>query len=351
MLQDYVNGTTTNGTFYINNLTIASGDLSVYALIDGYSTEQVTFSYTSQDNITVELYLVNSTGTNTGTHFVSALNEFYITQPDALISLFEYDVSLGSFIKVSECITNSQGECSFSVELGQKKYIITGTKTIDGDVFFDTTSTAGLFISVDNDFTELFLKLSTEFKTTKSTQLNYDITDNVAYLNNYSTNTSSINVSFSTYDGGSTTLCIEYFNISGGNSTSISQTCSIGSSGLIQTSIILNRSFNYNVKIYQIQNSYQILLFDKDIQRYVSFGKTLDDLKLLSPFIILPHLLLLVFAIGSKNILFFFGFEPFIIWFEAFRFPSISYFSIAVLITVVCFISFKNALRKRSELQ
>lgn len=349
VIQNYFNSSTSNGTLAIQNLTIAAGDLTIIALSAGYGTEESTVTYTSQDNLTVNFYLLNSTGSNTGTHFVSALNELYITQPDTLVIMYEYDLALLSFIKVSECLTNSNGECSFLVELDQKKYIFTGSKTINGQEYTDSTISSGLFITIDNDFTSLFLKLLTEFQTTEFTQLTYDIDHNLEFVNNFTTNTSSVNVSFSTIDGGSTTVCVEYFIIGGGNSTSLNQTCSIGSSGIIQTSEDLNRSLSYNVQVYQFHDSYKVLILDKDIQRIISFGKELDDDKLLSPFILVPHLLLLVFALYSKNILFFLGGEPFIIWFEAIKFPSIAFMSIAALITFVCIVLFKIALKKRTE--
>jgi len=340
----YFNITVLDGTETFNNLTLESGEQIVQAITDGYSTEQKTFDFSTQEEIEINLYPLNLTGDNTGSLFVSVIDPLYKSVPGATINLQEYNFIENSYVTVSECISNSNGECQFFVELNTKTYKLFGSKIIDGVLYTDSTNPE--ILRTDNEVRELFLKTTTAFQTSKITDLTYSIEDNVQDILDGITNTTSINVTFSSES--TSTVCVAYYNTSA-DFEFISKDCASTSAGSIENTKTINRDYNTLVQVYQIFNDYKVVLFEKKTPKIDSFGFTLEDNELLSPFILLPHILLLGLAFLSKNVLWFFGFEPVIIWWEVFYFPSIAFSSVAVLITFVCIVSFKTSLKKRTE--
>ena len=129
VLFDYLNATTTNGTILISNITIPSGDHIAQVLSVGFGTEQKKLTINWSQNITLNFYLLNLTGDNTGYLFVNnkdIFGRFVIGADDTLL---EYNYDELAFISASECVSNSNGECQFLVELNRKTYMVSGSKT------------------------------------------------------------------------------------------------------------------------------------------------------------------------------------------------------------------------------
>lgn len=335
-IEGVLNQSTTNGTVIIQNSTIINGVYTIVALLEGFFTEQKTLEINSNDNVTIDFYLLNLTGENTGILYVNTINEFYTTEPDTSVSLLEYNLNTLSYETVSECYSNINGECTFAVELNVKKYIVTGSKTINGQVFSDTTSEKGMFIQEDEYVITLLLTLATEFEVTDFTKLTYSIADNIQDIYDDLTNTTSINVTFSTTDSSTTTVCIDYYNVTNNESELYNQTCALSSTGIIQNSQGLNRDITTRIQVYQLVGEYKILLFYKYIQNINSLEKILDDEELLSPFALIPFLILLAFSMNVKKIFIFFIGCPIIAWVEFAIFPTIMFGAVATFLTLMC---------------
>jgi hypothetical protein len=201
------NVTTTTGLYNYGNLTISTGDYVVQAISEGYGVEQKTFTFTGQANATIDFYLLNLTGANTGSLFASVKDEFYRTTPDAKVVLLEYDTISKDYIEVSECYSNSNGECLFYVELNTKTYILQASKTISGEYYFDSTEPE--VIKVDNEVRNLFLRAITQNILTTLDGVVINATET------YSTNWNEINKSrilvyYSVSDGSSRMVCLQY---------------------------------------------------------------------------------------------------------------------------------------------
>lgn len=348
-MQGVFNYTTSNGTLVLNNLTVAADDYTLVAVAEGYYTEQITTAFTNQDNLTINFYLLNTTGTNTGSHFVNVINEFSVTQPDTLVRLLELDLVTDTAKQVSECISNNNGECFFGVELGVKKYIITGTKIIDGQTYSDSTNEEGIFINIDNDITELFLKVASIFSTTSLTDLSYEIEDNLRDIYNDLTNTTNINITFSTVNNDATTLCLDYYIFSNNTLTLDDYSCVVSSTGLIQSSKALNRSNNYRIQAYQLESGYKIIIYSKNVMADISLEQRLKTDELLSPFVLLPFIALLALSFWARRIMWFWIGTPIIAWIELAVFPSIMLLSVCVIITFICIFEAVISLKKMTE--
>ncbi|MFX0132272.1 MAG: hypothetical protein ACFFDN_01370 [Candidatus Hodarchaeota archaeon] len=238
----FLNSSTNNGTLILSNLSIFSGDYTFQVVSEGYSTEEKTVIFTNKENLTLDFYLLNLTGDNTGTLFYTIIDQYYRLTKDSLVNLYEYFPETMSYEKVSECNSNVNGECTFFIELGIKKYYVTASKTISGQVYTDHSTEE--IINTDNEVRILRL--------IPSYSINYFDSDNIffhyidEYFNNES-NISSINISFSTFDGSVIELCLRF--VDEDYNEEYAQ-CSITSSGIITSLFLLNRNETHRAQIF-----------------------------------------------------------------------------------------------------
>jgi hypothetical protein len=245
-----LNGSTTNGTLIIKNQSIVSGTYTVQAISNGYITEEDTFTYTNEDNLTVDLFLLNATGNTTGNIFVTVKDELFRELQGAVIELYEYKPTTLTYEKVSQCLSNSNGECVFAVEIGTKRYIVTGEKTINNILFETATNSEGTIFFTDPDFVTLRLRVGDVIKASVLDNLVYTITE--SFVNNVS----DIDVEFRTLNGAITEVCVEYFLQNGSVLQSLPGFlfCANSSSAkiLINSQITLtNRNYTYVAQVYQ----------------------------------------------------------------------------------------------------
>lgn len=336
------NDTTTTGILLKNNLSIISGDYTVYASADGYKTEIRRFTYTNQEELTIDFYLLNLTQSNTGTLFVTTVDSFFRKITDANVELLEYSIADLSFISVSECITNINAECSFNVELNTKTYYIRATHTIGGELFIAETSQSGEIITISGETRNLIFYITSGFIISPLNNLVYDI--NEVFVSNIS----SISVNYFTTDGASIEMCIEYFLDDNGVLTSITGDtyCIFTSSSLqnINTNVGLNRSNDYEARVY-IKNTNNVTLETFYYPSDSSTGEIFAD-DMIGAMVVLAWLLILGLSIYMKNVTLFFVLGVFLSWAEVLIFPLYSMTSISVFKTVLClmglFVSYKR---------
>jgi len=189
----------------LSNVSIIAGNYTVYVVSDGFGTEIRTFQYTAETNVSIDLYMLNLTGTNTGALFVNTIDSYQRIVQGAKVVLMEYSPADLSFIQVSECLTNANGECGFWIELNTKTYFIRATKTINSQLYTATTNPEGEIILTDAEIRNLILYFANTYTISDINNLVYDITES------YTNNISSISVDFYTTNGLPIPICIEYF--------------------------------------------------------------------------------------------------------------------------------------------
>jgi len=182
IIQGVLNATTSTGNYNINNLTISSGTYTIQVLSDGYYTEQRVFTFDDQEDLDLSFYMLKVNETNSQTLTIRALDIAQRLVSGATIDLLEYDSSTLSYIEVSECTTNEEGECEFLIELGTKTYKWQGTKTEGGDLLFGETQVGETFqASIVSGEEVVFSELSRDLILRVSTTFNFGTFLNYLY--------------------------------------------------------------------------------------------------------------------------------------------------------------------------
>ena len=250
---------------------------------------------------------------NAGTVTIRTIDEFSRLLDDAQVNLLQYDPSTLSYIEVSECFTDSNGECKFLIETNTKRYKFTASRTISGQIVTASTNAQVFSDDISGGATVLFseetltLTLSSRdiFQVSPLQNIIFSITPYDESFNNV-TNQSNIAVSFNSIDGQSITVCVEYFLLEGGIKTSLTGNtfCLTGSSGEVTENAFftLNRSKDYIADIYLRTSSGD---FNLDSYRYSSNESFLAKLQanaMLPYFIIFVWIFLIGGSMMLKNI-------------------------------------------------
>ena len=265
-LLTFGNKTTTNGTINFNDITLVVGDIIIEAIADGYIKEQQVVSYTGQENASINLYLLNATGDNTAFLFASVIDEFFRIQQEARVSLYEYDASTLSFIKISELDTNVNGEAVFGIELNVKTYYLIATKEIGGLNF--STQTNPEIIKTENEVRNLVLNLLDPYSISISNYLL--ITQSETFVNNVST----VFLSYITRDNFISEVCVGYFNMSN-LGILLTEQCVNSSAAYLATPTLIDRDYDYEARIYQKYNGENLVQFVYPYKSINSFNSLL----------------------------------------------------------------------------
>jgi hypothetical protein len=312
------NQTTTTGQVIFQNYSFAIGNYSVQAISTGYGTEQKDFYYSGQANATVNLYLLLESLNTTSTLYVPVTDEFDNVLANADVRLLEYDVSIFGFKEVSQCYTDSNGECRFLVEVGIKTYIVTGQKVINGILYTDQSSADGETFQPEISGGEEILgrdiirALKLKITDTIVTPDFYGLTisapanENATIVSENSTSTViEVPVSFTATDNLAYTVCVEVYRFTNSTISSvISPICTTGSSGILPTSpITLNNDYNYQVWITAESGNNDVVVYRKYYYySNTSFFATMVEKHYVNPMVMFFWSILLAFAIYLRSI-------------------------------------------------
>jgi hypothetical protein len=342
-LIDVFTNITNNGTFVYNDLTLVSGQYTLQTSSSGYQTEQTEFDFTNQENLTIDVYLLNLTSPNFGNVFVNVVDDIrFALQPNSNVALLEYFGPTLGYVQISSCITNSNGECVFAIELNTKSYIITASKDFQGQTFSAELNSEIFF--VDNEVREVILPISGQVDVPLLNKLVIDI--NETFVNNVST----INFDFYTTDNTVATVCIEYYRLNLTQKISINKTCYTGSSvSTTNLGFLLNRSNSYIADVYLDDNGNQILeTFNYPSDE--SLQEILKDNNYLAPFILIFLILILVLALYLKSIDIFYYLVTFLSVLLEQLFPSAIYLSSTVIIIIISIAMIYTARKQTNEI-
>lgn len=276
------NLTTITGIATLQNYSISEGNYSVQAVSDDYYTEQKYFTYSGEANVSVSLYLLQQNISNAATLIVPVTDEWDNIISDAKVSLLEYDSSILGFKEVSQCYTDSNGECKFLIEVGTKTYIMQGQKIIGGILYSDQSSEDGEVFQPEISSGEILI---TEYIRALKLKLTTEITlpnfygliitapanENETIVSQNDTSTVIyIPVSFSSSNGLDYTVCLKiYRTVRSSAPQELSNICTTGSSGILPTSnIVLNNDYDYKAIIdvsYNNQNlTYRTYFYENE---------------------------------------------------------------------------------------
>ena len=327
MLESF-NFTTTTGTFVIANLTLVTGEKTVFARTSGYYSEQLNFDFTGQANVTINFYMLNLTGSNSGFVFTTTIFDNRLQQ-DARVSMYEYFPSISAYVKVSECNSNVNGECAFTIELNTGLYYFTATKTIDGVEY--STQTNPEIIITDEETRTLVLSRADLFETSPTNSLQTTISE--TYLNNIST----IFVDFQTTGNFVTTVCVEYFRDDILNWTSVYSQCVNASASYVATPILLNRTFGYKATVYQYHAGDSFLIKQYNYPSQSSFDQLFTGRGFAPPVFVWIWGALLVIALLIHSVEFFCIGGIILSWITFSNMPSVALASVSALKTIILF--------------
>jgi hypothetical protein len=343
IFQGLFNQNTSNGSIFIQNTTISTGSFIVQAQSEGYGIEQKQIKYNDQQNLNIDFYMQELNATTTATITAQTLDEFQRLQAGVRVQLQEYNLISRSYVEVSECYTQDDGKCKLVIELNTKTYKLIASKQINGQIFtaetepqvFTSDISGGESIIFTERIVPLLLRVSANYLLNPVNNLNYVITESF----NNQTNRSTITTTFSTLDGTTRTLCLEYFELESGRLISLTGEtyCLTGSSGTITptTGFLLNRSKDYVAQVYIKDNGGKIILETFNYKSTSSLQDLLQNFNYLPSIILFLWIAIIGVGISFKNvpltgILIIIG-----TWLIFFNFPSIALGSISVLQTVI----------------
>ena len=311
------NQTTINGTTTFENFFFAAGNYSVQTISIGYETEQKDFTYSRESLVIINMYMLEKNLSTTSTLYVPVTDEWDNIISGSDTRLLEYDFTIFGFKEVSQCYTDSNGECQFLVEVGLKTYIITTQKVINGILYIAQSSIDGEVFQPEISGGEeilgrdiiraLKLKISDTLQSPDLFGLiiDYPVNENSTIVSKNSTTTViNIPVSFSSTTGISYTVCLELYRIAGSSIFNVTDPVCLTSTGGILpiVNINLNNIYDYEARVtvnYDGETTiYKTYLYPNN----KSFIEILKDQHIVNPFVLFFWITLLSLALYLRSI-------------------------------------------------
>lgn len=339
---------TTTGQVVFQDIVFKSGTYKVTVDAPGYYVNGRTFTYNNEDDAVVNMYLQNISTPNTQTLYVETFDDFENFLPNVNTKLEEYDNTLKTFKDIAQCTSNSNGACKYIVTLGTKRYRVSGSIIIDGQLKTDVTNEKGEIFQADVaggqiiEGTTLVRRLT--LKTTRVYEKNPLADFYIDYPKNeeetiveQTDNTTVVNIPIEYMAGNNLVyeVCLN-FKINNNDQTLISKICQNASSGVLPTvPIVLNRDFSYVADI--------TVKFDGDTKvmktyNYVSndsFFYNLNKTNLVSPFVLILWIVALGISLKLSDLYIYSIATWVLIVAQTVWFPSIINISGGVLIIVI----------------
>lgn len=312
-------GNTSNGTIIFQDINIPSGTYNIEAVSSGYATEQKTFTYTSQKDSEIDIYMLSTNLSNTATLTIATTDEFSNVLQGVDVRLLEYDSSIFGYREISQCVSNSNGECNFLILTDEKRYIVTGSINLNSILYTGSSSEDGEVFSFDVSggqeiigttfIRELSLKISDTLRSPDYVGFLLDVPKNEreTIVNENDTHKIiNIPVSFTSQSGFNYEVCLNIYVTNQNNiSKLITPICYTGSSGILPISdITLNKDYSYKaiVSVERIGSNNVIEYKEYLYLSNKSFSELLFNEGYLSNFLLFFWAMVLAFSIASKNL-------------------------------------------------
>jgi len=222
------NTTTTNGTAVFQSVDFEPSTFQVIASNPNYQTESVYFDYTNQEELTVDIYLTNSTATIT----IKVKDSLGFFVEGSIVKALEWKPVQSAYLSVAQCQTNVNGACDLNIELNDKLYKFSATK---GTI---STTTSSQIITQDG--TTLTITLTdSELEVTSSLS-----TISSSFTETITGNTTTSRLEFVDSAGVSNTYCIKEYKDTGFSQILLNSTCTTSSSGIIFHTTSTNNTYD-----------------------------------------------------------------------------------------------------------
>lgn len=314
------NLTTTTGQAVFQDFNFAAGDYEAEVVSTGFYTEHQTFTYSGESNASINIFLLDLSQNNTATLIVPTTDEWSNVLGGVDVRLQEYDPSILGFKQVSQCLSNSNGECQFLIEQNTKSYRIIGSLTINGILYTASNpleeNIGETFLPIISGGEEILgleiirqLKLKISESIPPANFLGLSITapftaEQTIVSTNDTATVINVPISFFAQSGLSYTVCFEVFVTTGNTFREvITPVCSTGASGLLPTAnVILNNDFDYEARITVefdgIKETFRTFLYPNE----KSFGQILLSNGLVPNVVMFFWVLLLAFSMYLRNL-------------------------------------------------
>ena len=232
--------TTTTGTKSISNVLFQNEQYTLIVGNANYETEQAIFNFDNQENITLNVYMIETNASNLGYVRVKALNLIGQVIPSAVVQALQWDSSSSSYIKVSETQTSEDGIGNLNILLDDEYYIFTAYTTTDNAV----NSTPQIIATADNG---KIIELTLSDITSETLGLLQGVYTNITEDYNETSLQSNITFKWTNSHGGALTPCISVYRLNGvKDKTLVSRSCATpSSSGTLLKSYTINSSYDY----------------------------------------------------------------------------------------------------------
>lgn len=347
------NITTSTGQAVFQDFNFLPNDYEVEAIATGFYTEQQTFTYTGEANAIINLFLLDLSQNNTATLIVPTIDEWDNVLAGVDVRLQEYDASILGFKQVSQCISNSNGECQFLIEQSTKSYRLVGTAIINGITYtatnpleantgetFQPIISGGQEVLGLDIIRQLRLKISDELP--PANFLGLTITapftaEQTILLTNDTATIINVPIDFFSTSGLSYTVCFDVFVTSGTRYTSvITPICTTGASGVLPTvNVTLNNDFDFEavitVEFDGILETFRTYPYPND----KSFAQTLLNDALVPNAVMFFWTVLLAFSMYLRSVALWSWGAMFLAVVQLAMFPNLLVLSSSVIIIVL----------------
>lgn len=231
---------TTNGTIRIEDATLVPANYTAFASASGYETTSRSFTFSSQEEINISMYLLPPDTNNTADLIVRVIDQDGNPMKNEKVLQYVWDTNAAQYIVINERNTDQvDGETSFPVILESKLYQFCAQ--INGNLFCETDQ-------VINVNTELLIIQAIRDIDLPPFYVLEGISGNITN----SSNSTQHNVTYTFEDSTFrvTQGCLYTYNITGTTNQLISTECVSGSSGGIAITLVGNgsdrfRSYGY----------------------------------------------------------------------------------------------------------
>jgi hypothetical protein len=228
--------TTTNGEVIFQALNASPGNFQIITTSNNYETETNYFSYSNQENLTINVYMLNSTDLDLGFVNVQVKDSLSFFVNGAVVDLLEWKPTQSSYISVGQCQTTTTGQCQLNIELNNKLYKFQASKS------GITTTTNSQLITTNGIIIPITLQQSglTVVSDLENVQANMTETING--------NLSTTRLQWTDTSGVVSKACITTYKDTGFTQEVISQNCTSSSSGILFQTNQINNTYAIEIK-------------------------------------------------------------------------------------------------------
>lgn len=326
--------TTTSGTVELSILNGSSGEYQIIASTANYETETIYFTYTNQQNLSLKIYMLNSSQSNAGTLNVQVKDSLSFLVEGATVDLLEWKPSSSSYLSVAQCQTAPNGICVLNIELTDKLYKIQAQK----DSIVKTTNAQ--IISVDGSTITITLEDVVLSETPDLENVVSNFTETLVG------NVSTTRLQWTDTDGVVALACIKTYKNTGFSQQFLSQNCTNSSSGILFAVNNINNSYALVIKgtIDYSGTSYTIGEFFHASTADISQSLESNGLDIFVPVVFL--FIAIATGLFFGNIYISLALIVILEWLATAIAPSVMTAKIAIIITVFCGLIFWGVSKK-----